>query len=220
MNKKSLVATSLLATGLLLSSTQTWSVSLTTAGDYLLPGTSYVERPELGGVVLEDMITDFSISGAGENLTGTIQNRVIRSNDGTVDFSWRITSVSGMGDLSAFRVIGFDGYTLDADWRTDGDGNVSPTTARYFGDGSGAVNFLFDRIEVGPNDQSYFFFLDTNATHYDLTGQFDLLCADTGCISSGYDTFAPSAVPVPAAVWLFGSGLVGLLGIARRKQIS
>ena len=28
----------------------------------------------------------------------------------------------------------------------------------------------------------------------------------------------PSAVPVPAAVWLFGSGLIGLIGIARRKK--
>ncbi len=27
-----------------------------------------------------------------------------------------------------------------------------------------------------------------------------------------------SAVPVPAAVWLFGSGLLGLLGIAKRKR--
>ena len=27
-----------------------------------------------------------------------------------------------------------------------------------------------------------------------------------------------STVPVPAAVWLFGSGLVGLLGVARRKK--
>jgi PKD repeat protein len=27
-----------------------------------------------------------------------------------------------------------------------------------------------------------------------------------------------SAVPVPAAVWLFGSGLIGLIGIARRKK--
>jgi hypothetical protein len=26
------------------------------------------------------------------------------------------------------------------------------------------------------------------------------------------------AVPVPAAVWLFGSGLIGLLGLARRKR--
>lgn len=29
---------------------------------------------------------------------------------------------------------------------------------------------------------------------------------------------APSAVPVPAAVWLFGSGLLGLVGVARRKK--
>ena len=31
-------------------------------------------------------------------------------------------------------------------------------------------------------------------------------------------TQAPSAVPVPAAVWLFGSGLIGLIGIAHRKR--
>ena len=30
-------------------------------------------------------------------------------------------------------------------------------------------------------------------------------------------TIGVSAVPVPAAVWLFGSGLIGLIGVARRK---
>ena len=29
---------------------------------------------------------------------------------------------------------------------------------------------------------------------------------------------SPTVVPVPAAVWLFGSGLLGLVGVARRKQ--
>ncbi len=28
----------------------------------------------------------------------------------------------------------------------------------------------------------------------------------------------PNIIPVPAAIWLFGSGLIGLIGIARRKQ--
>jgi hypothetical protein len=27
-----------------------------------------------------------------------------------------------------------------------------------------------------------------------------------------------TVIPVPAAVWLFGSGLLGLVGIARRKK--
>ena len=31
---------------------------------------------------------------------------------------------------------------------------------------------------------------------------------------------APAAIPVPAAVWLFGSGLVGLVGVARRRKAS
>lgn len=35
----------------------------------------------------------------------------------------------------------------------------------------------------------------------------------------GTFTLAPAAVPVPAAVWMFGSGLLGLLGVARRKAL-
>jgi len=35
---------------------------------------------------------------------------------------------------------------------------------------------------------------------------------------TGAGLATPSAVPVPAAVWLFGSGLVGLAGVARRRK--
>jgi hypothetical protein len=37
-------------------------------------------------------------------------------------------------------------------------------------------------------------------------------------VSLGLDGVSISAIPVPAAVWLFGSGLIGLVGLARRKN--
>ena len=112
----------------------------------------------------------------------------------------------------------FSGYALDADWAVDGLGTTAPDIARFFGDAAGQANFLFSTNDVGIGESSMFFFLDTEATQYSLSGEFDLLCADTDCISSVYSTFAPSAVPIPAAAWLFGSGLVGLMGIARRNK--
>ena len=84
-------------------------------GDFVISGTTVAARPELAGVVLEDMISDFSFSGAGESFYGQIQNRVVRSVDGTLDFYWRIMPTEGIGDISAFRVTGFSGYALDAD---------------------------------------------------------------------------------------------------------
>jgi hypothetical protein len=35
---------------------------------------------------------------------------------------------------------------------------------------------------------------------------------------TGLDNIQLSSVPIPATVWLFGSGLLGLVGMARRKK--
>lgn len=57
-----------------------------------------------------------------------------------------------------------------------------------------------------------------------VTLQLGAVCGgDTGCLSDVYFdnvsvTVDVSAVPVPAAAWLFGSGLIGLVGMARRKK--
>lgn len=45
------------------------------------------------------------------------------------------------------------------------------------------------------------------------------LCSGKDCLTSAYFTGSMSTapVPIPAAVWLFGSGLIGLVAVARRK---
>jgi len=164
-------------------------------GDTVLSGTTVAARPELAGVVEEDVLIPYSFQGAGFSVSGVIQNRVVRSVDGTLDFYWRIISdASSTGDITAFRVGGFDGFALDGDFRLDGVGSVGPDTARNFG--GGFVNFLFsDGVSAGQS--SFFFFLDTQATAFSNTGSYDLLCAPNDCISPPFTTFAP-ALPPPS----------------------
>jgi len=63
----------------------------------------------------------------------------------------------------------------------------------------------------------------TDGLHIDLFRCSEGSVEDGNClVNQGFD-FAPFShdatyVPVPAAVWLFGSGLLGLVGIARRKR--
>ena len=45
-----------------------------------------------------------------------------------------------------------------------------------------------------------------------------LRTTDLAIYSIAFDNFSITPVPVPAAIWLFGSGLIGLIGIARRKK--
>lgn len=52
-----------------------------------------------------------------------------------------------------------------------------------------------------------------------MTGAVEITAmSDWTLTNDGTLTYGVSAVPVPAAVWLFGSGLLGLAGIARRKK--
>lgn len=41
---------------------------------------------------------------------------------------------------------------------------------------------------------------------------------DSAIYSIAFDDYSVTLIPVPAAVWLFGSGLIGLIGIARTKK--
>lgn len=80
--------------------------------------------------------------------------------------------------------------------------------------------------DADPN--TWLSFNETFAIGPDATGgvllQFNAPCgADANCVSDYYiDNVSlvadVAAVPVPAAVWLFASGLIGLIGVARKQQ--
>ena len=57
------------------------------------------------------------------------------------------------------------------------------------------------------------------ADHFDFSvvGTEFLIWADGSSDSFRIDSLRASAVPVPAAAWLFGSGLLALFGVSRRK---
>jgi len=88
-----------------------------------------------------------------------------------------------------------------------------------------AGGFSFDMDAVVINSQSI-----TNLSlsglgivsggGFDATGGTWEFTANTaeGSTTFSWSSSTVSAVPVPAAVWLFGSGLLGLIGIARRKK--
>lgn len=66
--------------------------------------------------------------------------------------------------------------------------------------------------------QSLFLFA-TNGTG--LTGSANVYTGGTINIDAAADiTYTPSTVPLPAAVWLFGSGLLGLIGVGRRRNVA
>jgi hypothetical protein len=64
----------------------------------------------------------------------------------------------------------------------------------------------------------------TNSGSLSRALQWPLSECYSGCLESvsGYGIstqfVGATVVPVPAAVWLFGSGLLGLIGVARRKE--
>ena len=177
--------------------------------DFVLPSSS-----PRAGVVLEDIMTPYSFGGGGETLTGRIQNRVVRyDDDGTLGFHWGIRAddydrETNNGDLFGFRVTGFAGYTLDADYSPTSIGTVAPDIARYFGIDAGSVNWLFQTDLVGAGEWSRFFRLDTQATDYAMTGLYDLLGDNVASISGIFPTFAP--IPEPATLGLLGLVSAGI----------
>jgi hypothetical protein len=125
----------------------------------------------------------------------------------TVNFDWKgNNAVGGVLDIRVFSELSGGGVS-----KTDilAGGPIIPSDWTSFGVGGNGVDLI-----AGPDVSG------------GVTLEMTAICgADAGCFSNVFIdnvsiTADVSAVPVPAAVWLFGSGLLGLVGVARRKRNS
>jgi len=113
------------------------------------------------------------------------------------------TGNGGFNGFGKFDVDVSDGGT--ANWLTPLTFNVSVGTID---------DYIAENDKVGQ-----FFAAHVTNLNQAVWGSCSAADNDSGACTAltGYAGDA-TVVPVPAAVWLFGSGLMGLVGIARRKQ--
>ena len=84
--------------------------------------------------------------------------------------------------------------------------NSSTTFTAPFGSTASSTYFGFPTRETAPES------VDSNIG---VLIKFSLTAGDSVAFTSNFDVVP---VPVPAAIWLFGSGLLGLFGVSRRKR--
>ena len=72
---------------------------------------------------------------------------------------------------------------------------------------------------LGDNNGDWGIANDVNGTQYLTVSGNKGTIFQPGCdgCTVAIDRILPAAVPIPATVWLFGSGLIGIIGMARRK---
>ena len=177
--------------------------------------------------------TEFSYGDALIELADIQSGNGAASSIGEVMVTDGIAHASGSNVLTSISLIIKESVVLDfsLDAITLMETNVSGTGV------SSAANTFFN-ITLTDNLGGTVFSWAPDQLNHGITGNttysFDStasgvrpLSADTGSLTAGDYTLnikmenqvnGAAVVPVPAAVWLFGSGLIGLIGLARRKK--
>ena len=165
-------------------------------------------------------ISSDAFSGsASMELASPAQNAAVGLQNSVEDGGNPLLSADGTTPTLSFWAKGFAGSTGNVLYSLrylDGIGNILGSTGN-----------VFFQADINPNTW-------TNITNSSITVPVGTTAAflefsqGIGPIN-GVDLLAGSVliddvvlnanvVPVPAAVWLFGSGLLGLVGVARRKK--
>ena len=171
---------------------------------------------EMSYASTDEVVYSGSISDGGSIVydtvlgTGAFQFDAVLSDLGAVslhDVSLTTNADGGirMQGLFDFTDLGFLNNNVIGDLivQYDYDDTVDVTT------------FTYSPIAYGGSPYEGMLLLDGVISGHLL--DFELTSTLLAYVENPYPTYSP--VPVPPAVWLFGSGLLGLIGFARRMKI-
>jgi len=160
---------------------------MTLTGDYAVGASNSSNLTTVTDVTLSTVMT----AGTATVDFGSTINFFTADGANTVDNPFGTASLSVFSPVNNFFT--YAGWQLDLATLTVGSDTTADFLHLY---GTGVVS--------GNNYQG------TDVT-------WSLSASDASVYSMTVTTVPVTVVPVPAAVWLFGSGLIGLIGIARRK---
>ncbi len=184
--------------GMVTSRTAILSVSLAITSIFLSPAHAAVVQFNSGGTAATGII--------GLDVGGTFYD---------VDFTGSIThnnwaTMLDVNTLSdATTVIGAIATALDS---------AAVTLLEYDTPSGGVFEFNSTTLYYGTNSTSL---LGVGINSFFGSNWGSFIGGSTSPLNDSFPLavdLTPSAVPVPAAVWLFGSGLIGLVGVAKRKK--
>ena len=115
----------------------------------------------------------------------------------SLDFLRFTFTTDSQGQITDWQVIADEKFALSSIWYV-GEQSHQIVTQYSFGEGNDS-SVLSECVSL--NSDSSCAYLGTDAGQVNTVG-----------------TWTVTTVPIPPALWLFGSGLLGLVGISRRKK--
>lgn len=188
---------------------------------------------ETGGVL---QFTDADGIGISSNpFPGTLRDTVLLNSVVPDNGAGTIWTGSFIPNLSSLATLPLgSGYGIQIN--NAGNSNFEQATLSVITDGNGntgiglydSLNQLIDGATVSSTTGNIVLSLHADPSNDLITGAYSIdggasfnslsqsiaIAGDLRAWAFGQVT----AVPVPAAVWLFGSGLIGLIGVARRNK--